>query len=107
MKITKKDINTIINTIITGYQPEKIYLFGSYASGNASEQSDIDLLIIKSTTEKTNKRAMHIHQLFNPYIYNLDVIVYTPDEFESSKDMINTLAYFVNKDGKIVYESRI
>ena len=35
----------MISEIVSGYQPEKIYVFGSYAKGNQNENSDIDLFI--------------------------------------------------------------
>ena len=43
--IESKIIADIINKIALGYNPEKIFLFGSYAKGTPSEDSDIDLLV--------------------------------------------------------------
>ena len=39
----KKVITEIVDGIIKGYEPKKIILFGSYACGKPSEDSDIDL----------------------------------------------------------------
>jgi predicted nucleotidyltransferase len=103
--LTNKKIKKIIDVIVKGYKPKKIMLFGSYACGNANKHSDLDLMIIKDTVVKKNKRAIPIHSLFNPYPYDMDIIVYTQEEFESTKNVINTIAYFVNKEGETVYES--
>jgi len=40
-------ITLIKETIKENFDPDKIILFGSYAYGNPSKESDIDLLIIK------------------------------------------------------------
>ena len=104
MKITKKDIDYIVQVIVKGYQPEKIYLFGSFNSDNVTQDSDIDLLIIKQTQEKFYRRPLQVHTLFKPYKYNLDIHIYTPTEFNTSKDIINTIANNVINHGRLVYE---
>jgi len=45
-------IKEIVGILTEKYKPEKIILFGSYAYGNPTEDSDIDLLIIKETDKK-------------------------------------------------------
>ncbi len=45
--LQQKEIESIVNEIATKYQPEKIFLFGSHAKDNATNDSDIDLFIIK------------------------------------------------------------
>ncbi|HID94921.1 MAG TPA: nucleotidyltransferase domain-containing protein [Candidatus Latescibacteria bacterium] len=44
--IIQKEIEEIVKRIVTGYKPEKIVLFGSYAYGNPTEDSDLDLLVV-------------------------------------------------------------
>jgi uncharacterized protein len=104
MIATDNQIKGIIEKIVISYKPDKIWLFGSYSNNTQNINSDIDLLIIKDTATKVSKRASEIHRLFNPYIFDLDILVYTPDEFENQKNNINTIAYFINREGKIVYE---
>ena len=52
MMVLQSDIQVLVNEIVEGYQPEKIYLFGSYANGTATDDSDIDLFVVKNTTER-------------------------------------------------------
>ena len=54
--ITENQIEEIKNIIVDVVQPQKVYLFGSYAKGNATETSDIDLLIIMADRSKKNIR---------------------------------------------------
>ena len=102
--LNQLDINNIINTIVIGYDPEKIILFGSYAKGNPNENSDIDILIISKTDTPYTQRPRSIRRLFNPYPAPMDILVYTPDEFDKYSQMINGITYFANKEGKVVYE---
>lgn len=48
--LTTEQIRMCCKEILDAYQVEYCYLFGSYAKGKATEQSDVDLLI--STKEK-------------------------------------------------------
>ena len=58
-KDNEEDIREILNRIIDKikihYQPEKIILFGSYAWGNPTKDSDVDLLIVKKLIKNTDK----------------------------------------------------
>lgn len=45
--IGKEKISEIVDKIASGYDPDKIILFGSYAAGNPNEHSDLDLFLIK------------------------------------------------------------
>ncbi|OFX57812.1 MAG: hypothetical protein A2046_02210 [Bacteroidetes bacterium GWA2_30_7] len=105
MKIDLNKIDEIVKLIAGNYNPSKIYLFGSYSKGNISENSDIDLLIVKETTEKINKRGIQVYNLLRNYKFDFDIVVYTPDEFNQMKNFINTLPYFVNNTGKLMYEA--
>jgi len=46
-KALEREINRIAEQVIKRYKPERIILFGSAARGEFSENSDIDMLIIK------------------------------------------------------------
>ena len=41
-----KRLQTIGNRIKKEYRAERVILFGSYAKGNATEDSDVDLLVV-------------------------------------------------------------
>ena len=45
--VTQEQINEIIKEIVENFKPQKVILFGSYANGTPTEESDLDLLIIK------------------------------------------------------------
>jgi len=45
-----------IQRIVRGYRPDKVILFGSFARGDFHEHSDVDLLIVKDTTDPMLRR---------------------------------------------------
>jgi len=56
-------VREIIDRIVEGYDPERIIVFGSYARGDASPDSDLDVLVIKDTNGTDGERVRAIHEL--------------------------------------------
>jgi predicted nucleotidyltransferase len=96
--------NTVIQTIIDGYEPLKIIVFGSYARNEYRSDSDLDLLIVKDTSESYYKRPATIRGLFEKQPCPLDILVFTPEEFEDQKTEINNIVNIAVKTGVVVYE---
>lgn len=79
-----KEIEEIASYITYKYQPLDIYLFGSCARGVVSKHSDIDICIVADTGNK-RKMAMDI-QLGINCDTDVDILIYTPDEWHRYKD---------------------
>ncbi|MBI5356450.1 nucleotidyltransferase domain-containing protein [Candidatus Collierbacteria bacterium] len=105
-KTFQSHLDKIVATIAKKYQPEKIILFGSAASGLIHEDSDADLAIIKKTKKNIYDRIGEVSDMVEHDIA-LDIIVYTPEEFETMKN--DKYGYFVRDEiiekGKIIYEA--
>lgn len=59
----KRILSQIVEDIKNKYNPEKVILYGSFAYGTPDENSDIDLLIIKETSERPLDRMTFVHRL--------------------------------------------
>jgi uncharacterized protein len=104
--ITEQDINIVTNRIVEYYQPEKIILFRSYALGNANDNSDLDLLLIKETDELPINRAAGIRKALRDILLPIDILVYTPSEISKDIERKFTFIHDVIKSGKILYASK-
>jgi predicted nucleotidyltransferase len=105
MEMDHQKIQDIINIIVAGYLPSKIILFGSFAKGTATEGSDLDLLVIKETDEPKYRRSATVRKLFNPQPCAMDILVYTPREYEQSLNYKSLIPYIATKEGRILYEA--
>jgi predicted nucleotidyltransferase len=85
------------------YDAEKAILFGSCARGDADAYSDIDLIVIKRTDKRFLDRLADIITLIEPD-FALDVLVYTPEEFERMLAEDNPLLTNAVEHGKVIYE---
>ena len=102
-KYHQKEIENITKQIVKKYKPEKIILYGSFAYGKPTEDSDVDLLVIK----KTNKRKVErIQELLMKIKSNLPLepLVYSPKEYEERLDLGDFFFQDIFKKGKVLYE---
>jgi predicted nucleotidyltransferase len=97
-------LKVVVEKIRSHFNPEKIILFGSYAYGHPTVDSDIDLMIVMRTDEKPHKRAVPIRKVLKGIGIPKDIIVKTPEEFERFKDIIGTIIYPAAHKGKVLYE---
>jgi len=97
-------VTDVINAIVDGYQPEKIILFGSYARNEQTSDSDLDLLIVKETDQSFVQRQRTVRSLFKRQPIAMDILVYTPAEFEKRRNWLNNIVNIAVKTGKSVYE---
>ena len=102
--IAKDKISEIVSTIASGYHPDKIILFGSYATGNPNQNSDLDLLVIKDTDIPRPQRTAYVRKMLYGAMVPIDLIVYTPQEMEASRDDRFSFVHEVLHTGKVVYE---
>ncbi len=84
--------------------PQKIILFGSYASGISTKDSDVDLMIVLSTDEQPHRRSLPILRALRGLPYPKDIVVKTPAEFERYRDVIGTIIYPAAHFGAVLYE---
>jgi len=101
----KKKLKKVIECI-KRYKPEKIILFGSYARGDADEYSDLDFVVIKRTKRRFLERLIEVAELIDSDLGQVDVFVYTPEEFQRMIEWENPFIENVLKEGKVVYEKK-
>ena len=104
MTITNKKIDEISNIIAKNYAPDKIILFGSYATGNYNENSDLDLLIIKDVDIPRYKRGQTVRKFLYGSMVPIDLVVYTNLELEKDRNTKYSFIYEALKTGKVIYD---
>jgi predicted nucleotidyltransferase len=90
-------IKTRLNTV---YKPLSLYIFGSYAWGKPTKDSDIDLVVVvQSSDQKPYKRAIKGIRALRGLGIAKDILVYTQEEFNTLSQDISSLLYKVEKEG--------
>src|SRR2546423_15721630 len=101
---TIKRITELSERIAREFRPEKIILFGSYAYGRPSANSDLDLLIILPFEGRHSQQAIRILNRLN-VLAPIDLLVRRPEEIEERLAMGDSFMREVIECGKVMYEA--
>lgn len=99
-------LSEVIDRIVSKFQPEKIILFGSWARGEAEQESDLDLLVVLPKVDHKRKAAIEVLKALNGLPISKDVIVTTPQELEERGKVIGDILRPALEEGKVVYEPK-
>jgi predicted nucleotidyltransferase len=93
-----------IKRIVSELKPEKIILFGSYAYGNPTPDSDVDLLVIMKTKAKEIDRYVAVSNVLYRRQFPVDILVKTPKEIEAeTRKKGNYFMREILNKGKVMY----
>ena len=95
-----------VDIIVKKFDPDKVILFGSRATGSAHRDSDYDLCILKSNLEHKRKTAQEIYKALLTLGIPVDVIVETPDNFVELKSNPFLIYENIAKNGEVLYEKQ-
>lgn len=99
-------LNEVIDRITRKFNPVRIILFGSWARGDATKDSDLDLLVVLSKVEHKRKAAIAIGNSLSNLPISKDILVTTPDEIEKYGKTVGDILRPALEEGKIIYESK-
>jgi predicted nucleotidyltransferase len=101
-----KTLPKAVKRLVAELNPEKIILFGSYAYGNPTPDSDVDLLIIMKTRARPIDRYVAASNILYPREFPVDIVVKTPGEIQAEfrKKKRNVFMREVLTKGKVIYE---
>lgn len=103
----RETLKQIVQRLVVGLQPEQIILFGSYAYGQPTEGSDLDIMIIVSESgEPAHRRAQRAYGCVGAVGVPKDLVVLTHEEFERQAQVVTSLARRVKEKGTVLYERR-
>ena len=92
-------------------KPDKIILFGSYAYGNPTEDSDIDLFLLKDGLDIDDSRyyqreaRLNVLDLVSKYKVGFDILSASPEYINQREDYFYKVDILQN--GKVLYEQNI
>lgn len=107
MKLDAKTIHSIAQRVAAAASsPAKVIVFGSYARGDAREDSDLDLLVVEREVSNPTSEYLRLREAVGSLGIGVDLLLYPEDEFEKRKEWWATPVYWAVREGKVLYESQ-
>jgi predicted nucleotidyltransferase len=93
-----------VRKIVKNLHPIRIILFGSYANGSPTPDSDVDLLIVMETDTPARERSWQVSRLLLPRPFPVDILVKTPTEISQALDQGDFFIQGIISRGIVLYE---
>ncbi|MBI4320908.1 MAG: nucleotidyltransferase domain-containing protein [Chloroflexi bacterium] len=94
----------IVRRLVDEFRPERIYLFGSRARGDATPDSDYDVLIV---LDEPVERSYRYEQRASGVLWGIrwpvDVRVMSRDVFERKLSVVASLPATIGREGNLLY----
>ena len=100
----QEKIREMTRRIVGQFHPDRIYLFGSQARGDARPDSDVDLLIVMPIAGSKQSKRIDIHVALRDLNIPKDIAIVTPEEYTRYHKIPGTLPRIAEKEGKLLYE---
>jgi len=110
MSVTDQVLEEMVQAIVREVDPERIYLFGSYARGEPGPDSDVDFLVVeREPFGPERSRLNELTRLYSALVHfhaPIDVLVYSRDEVARRRGWRNHVIARAMREGRLLYERR-
>ncbi len=104
MLLNDSDLARVVRLVVARYDPDRVYLFGSYAKGTMGPRSDVDLLIVRPTTVPFAVRGRNVIPLLAGVAARFDLLFYTPAEIDEELQDPSGFVSTIIADSRLMYE---
>ena len=97
-------LRLVVERLISVYLPDRIYLFGSIARGDADEDSDYDLMVLVPDDAAPERRGSRLaYQALRGTGIAADVLVWTRSSFERRAHVVASLPATILREGRLLH----
>ena len=101
-----QEIFAMAQSLVEAFHPERIYLFGSFARGDTTPDSDYDLMVVVSDSALPQyRRSQQAQRVLSSFKMAKDVLVWTRDEFYGDAHLVASLPATILREGILLYDS--
>jgi len=102
--VTEERLREVVQRIVEAFNPERIIMFGSYARGEPTPHSDVDLLIVMEAGERPARRSARVAHVLLDVPFPIDILVRTPAELQHRLRIGDYFIQEILEQGQMLYE---
>ena len=103
---TQEKVDLAVRTAVEIAHPSRVFLFGSWARGEAGIDSDLDMAVLvpELRRDEIPELRRQIVRDLAAIRMSVDLVFVTEDYFSKFLSSINSIYYKIAKQGKLIYE---
>ncbi len=103
LPVTEARVLGIGRMIGQQFRPQEVVLFGSYARGDQTADSDIDLLVVFPHAVDKAAEAVRIRRAIGRIDTGVDIVVSSAQEVAEWENVPGTVFYYARREGRPIY----
>ncbi|MGI8552530.1 MAG: nucleotidyltransferase domain-containing protein [Dehalococcoidia bacterium] len=103
--VAEERLDEAVRRLVERLRPERIYLFGSRARGDAGEESDYDLMVVAPDPDgATNERVRQGYDALSGLLSPVDLLIWPREAFERQLPVIASFPATIVREGRLLYQ---
>ena len=103
--LTHRHVQEIARRIAAAaHLPAKVIVFGSYGRGDATEDSDLDLLVVEREVFDHTAEYLRLREVVGPINVSVDLLLMPQAEFDRRRDWVSSPVYWAAREGRVLYD---
>ena len=103
--VSQQQIEQAVHLLAQAVRPAKIILFGSYARGDARDDSDVDFLVVEPAVTNRRSEMARLRNILRPLRIPVDILVASETELSEWSHLPGHILYWALKEGKALHEA--
>lgn len=104
--ISEHTIQQAVDRLVNAANPSKVILFGSYARGDANENSELDLMVIERELPNKFEEMIRLKQALRSLHIPVDVLVYSEEYVQEWGQLLGSALFWALQEGEVLHEVR-
>jgi predicted nucleotidyltransferase len=103
--VSEETIRQAVDTLVREAHPVQVILFGSYGRGDATEDSDLDFLVVLPELQRPHEEMVRLRRAVGNLGTGVDILVVDAAEFAKWSEAPSTTLYWAKREGRALYDA--
>ena len=105
MLLPEESVSRLTQLLVDAANPARIILYGSYARGEASADSDIDIMVVETDVDDRIKEMVRLNRLVDSFGVSVDLLVVSKEKFDYWRNTPGNVYFEAATEGRTLYEA--
>src|ERR1700733_9794623 len=105
--LPEEAVSRLTQLLVDAANPARIILYGSHARGEASADSDVDIMVVETDVGDRLKEMVRLNRVVRSLGIPVDLLVVSKEKFDYWSDTPGNVYFEAAAEGRTLYEARL